>query len=428
MPAHLAPPLPAWLDEPVDALPGQLSAALSQGLRPAEVWAWACRLLAAPSAAALDSFTLHAPLEVMARWRLMPLVPVADQPLALLQMLVTAVLAARGKPEAAAPATSPGPMVMADLAQALDAGDVPATTVLTDRLLNDMGPLRLATPMLCHQLADVVIDRMGASAHVPIGLQLLLRLHAQSPADADLARPMLQPLLVDLARTPERRVVWPEADAESRSTSAPSTTLISQLAALQSVPHPAQAGIWPMVQQTLTDGAHLPWLPAVQAAPHAALADACRVAAWSMLQEPLDEVRYGWTHALTLPQAWWTLSPEDHDAPDRPDQPDGAMKPSAWPQARLGVLHLAAMRRVIGSLPLNPDAPVQESAPSFATLAREACIRADAHGVKYVLACMDAAQASPVDALLYRAAASRLMADWQASCPEAQILNTLDQR
>jgi hypothetical protein len=428
MPAHLAPPLPNWLDAPLGALPGHLNAALSQGLRPAEVWAWACKLLSGPCATALDSFTLHAPLEVMARWRLMPLVPDADRPLALLQLLVTAVLAARDKPEAAASAVAPSPAPMAELAQALDAGDVPATTALAVRLLNGTGARRLATPELCHQLAAVVIDRMGASAHAPIGLQLLLRLHAERPADAELARPMLLPLLVDLARTPQRRVVWPSDDAETTSATESPKALISQLAKLQRVPHPAQAGIWPMVQQSIADGAHLPWLRAVQADPHAALASACRVAAWSMLQEPQDEARYGWTHALTLPQAWWALAPEARDAQDRPDQLDGAVNPLAWPPARLAVLHVAAMRRVIGSLRLHPDAPVQENAPSFAALAREACIRADAHGVKYVLACMDAAQASPADTLLYRAAAYRLMADWQASCPEAQILNTLDQR
>ncbi len=437
MPPHLAPPLPNWLDAPLDALPGLLSTALAQGLRPAEVWAWACRLLAAPSEAALDTFTLHAPLEVMARWQLMPLVPAADRPLALLQLLVTAMLAARAKHLAAAPATPPGqagppgPVTMAELAQALDAGDVPAITALTSHLLNGTGPQRLSTPMLCRQLADVVLDRMGASAHVPIGLQLLLRLHVHDPADAQLARPMLLPLLIELARTPERRVVWPES--ASTPASALSASLVSQLAALQRVPHPAHAGIWPMVQQTLVDGTQLPWLAAVQAAPHTALADACRVAAWSMLQEPRDEARYGWTHALTLPQAWWALSPEGRDVPDGPDHPT---HPSAWPrarlgvlhQARLGVLHVAAMRRVIGSMPLNPHAPVRENAPSFATLAREASIRADAHGVKYVLACMDAAQANPADSALYRAAAGRLIADWQASCPESQILNTLSQR
>jgi len=416
-----------WLATPLPELPAQVHAALAQGMTAPQAWTLCCALLGPDTPVVpLDSFTLHAPLEVMARWQLLPLLDRADRPLALLQMVHTAVQAAQARqaealrqPDQAValPAESPGAHAdaapHAALAQALDAGDVPQATRIAQQLLRPPAAGATDTLTLCLHLARVVRNRMGASAHVPIGLQLLARLHATAPADAMLARPMLVPLLADLARQPERCVSWPDTFATQTAPGTP--PLLALLARQTRVAEPAHQGIWPMVNQTLADGAHLAWLPGTDKAGAQALPIACRAAAWSMLQEPLDDARYGWTHALTLPQAWWALA----QLPD-------ASELDVRTAARLATLHLAAMRRVIGQTPLSLQPP--PAALPFEACARLASIRADAHAVKYVLACIDAAQASPADAALYKAAATRLCQHWADRVPEARILDTLTER
>ncbi len=417
-----------WLATPLPELPTQVHAALAQGMTAPQAWALCCALLGPDTPIVpLDSFALHAPLELMARWQLLPLLDRTDRPLALLQMVYTAVQAAQARqaealrqPEQAVPLPAASTRAHADphaaLAAALDAGDVALATQLALQLLRPpadaTGPTA-DTAALCLHLARVVRNRMGASAHAPIGVQLLARLHTTAPADALLARPMLVPLLAELARQPERRVSWPDTFATQTAPGTP--PLLALLARQTRVPEPAHQGIWPMVNQTLADGAHLAWLPGSDKAGAQALPIACRAAAWSMLQEPLDDARYGWTHALTLPQAWWALA-----------QVPEATELDVRTAARLATLHLAAMRRVIGQTPLSLQPP--PPAQTFEACARQASIRADAHAVKYVLACIDAAQASPADAPLYKAAATRLCQHWADSVPEARILDTLAER
>ncbi|MEY4766467.1 MAG: hypothetical protein RI907_3140 [Pseudomonadota bacterium] len=419
-----------WQDTPLPELPARLNAALGLGMTAQQLWSVCCALLSGAGSpiVPLDSFTLHAPLELLARWQLLPLLPRADRPLALLHMAYTAVQAAqtraalaRQQPELATPwpsASEPPPgapqapslqALAESLQAALDNADLTQAAQWADATVRNAAP----TDTWCHQMVPVVRHRMGASAHAPIFLQLLARLHQQAPADAALARPMWVPLAVELARHPERRVSWPDTFATHTAPGTP--PLLALLARQTAVAEPEAQGIWPMVAQTLKDGAHLAWLPGVDKAGAQALPIACRAAAWSMLQEPLTEARYGWTHALTLPQAWWALA----------DQPQ-ATEADWRAAARLATLHLAAMRRVIGQVKLALQPP--PAALPFETCARVASIRADAHAVKYVLACMDAAQASPADAQLYQAAATRLCGHWADSVPEARILATLAER
>lgn len=422
----------SWLATPLTDVPTQVQTALSQGMTAPQVWALCCALLGPDTPVVpLDSFTLHAPLELLARWQLLPLLDRADRPLALLQMVYTAVRAAQARhavalqhPEAVAsiqiaPGTFPTDTTPTDtnelhaaIGQALDAGDVQAATRLALQLVSSPAPAASLGEQLA-RWARLVRNRMGASAHVPIALQLLARLHAHAPADAALACPMLVPLLAELARQPERTVSWPDTFATQTAPGTP--PLLALLARQTRVAEPDCSGIWPMVNQTLRDGAHLAWLPGVDKAGVQALPIACRAAAWSMLQEPLDDARYGWTHALTLPQAWWALA-------RLPDANEYDVRTAA----RLATLHLAAMRRVIGQTPLNLQPP--PAAISFEACARIASMRADAHAVKYVLACIDAAHASPADAALYRAAATRLCQHWADSVPEARILHSLAER
>src|ERR1700692_1988297 len=61
-------------------------------LSDAELFDQACAIVARPPVRGLTSFTLHAPLEVMARYGLMRLVDPSDRELARLQMLASAAV------------------------------------------------------------------------------------------------------------------------------------------------------------------------------------------------------------------------------------------------------------------------------------------------------------------------------------------------
>ncbi len=422
--------LHVWLGTPLTELPQRMAHDDVAAATDLDWFALACRLLALPSAARLNSFTLHAPLELLARHRLMRQLAPADLPLARLQLLATALLSAQqrgcqlpaqanGAAHAPKPGGAPADLVLA-LGQALDAGDPDRAQTLATTLSE--GTPACATPELCQWLTPVVRDRMGAAAHLPIFLNLLARLHEVDAPAAWLARPLLPALLRELALQPEARVDWPPAAlALPLGQACNPDALAHHLLSLRPLPQPDPSGIWPMVRQTVAAGRHLPLPGLVQAQAQQALASACRVAAWSMLQESLAKARYGWSHALTLPQAWWGL------ATGMPSEADVTQA-----HARLAALHVAAMRSVIGAVELvapsptaMPQAQIQEA---FRDCARQACIRADAHAVKYVLACMDAAHTAPQDAPLYLAAAQKLCADWVATCPEHDIPGQLAQR
>jgi hypothetical protein len=427
---HTAALLQDWLATPLDALPQRMARADQTPTKDHDWFSLSCHLLALPGTAPLNSFTLHAPLELLARHRFMPHLAPADRPLARLQMLATALMSAQQRGcQAPAPADLPSPRPQrpgtpADtaqaLSQALDAGDPDHAQALATVLCEDAEACD--TPEWCLMLAPVVRDRMGAAAHLPIFLNLLARLHEADAGAALLARPLLPALVRELAQQPDARVAWPPAGTGLLpGTAGGPDALTPHLLALRPLPQPDASGIWPMVRQTLAAGRHLPLPGLVHTQAQQAMASACRVAAWSMLQEPLAKARYGWSHALTLPQAWWGLS--------QALPPDAELTRA---HARLAALHMAAMRSVMGTVQLAasppepmPDTQIQEA---FRDCARQACIRADAHAVKYVLACMDAAHTAPQDAPLYLAAAQKLCADWVASCPEHDILDQLVHR
>ncbi|MCP4621758.1 MAG: hypothetical protein GY844_35585, partial [Bradyrhizobium sp.] len=129
----------------------------------------------------------------------------------------------------------------------------------------------------------------------------------------------------------------------------------------------------------------------------------CRTAAFSMLQEAEEHARYGWTHALTLPQAVLGLSGHFVD-------PASALLASN--------LYASAYQAIIAEGKIAPDAKPEPTdlgfaealfrspelaaaagwhlapgarAAAFDLLATEASIRPDCHGVKYALATRQAA-------------------------------------
>jgi hypothetical protein len=119
------------------------------------------------------------------------------------------------------------------------------------------------------------------------------------------------------------------------------------------------------------------------------------VAAWSMVHEGPDHVPYGWTHALTIPQAVLSLGVE--------------------PRRSVAVAASQAIgfRSSMGTRRLDPEAPLPATADlGPVELATAASRHGDAHVVKYTLAALDAAEFDPACRDLYLAAANRLHEWW----------------
>ena len=148
-----------------------------------------------------------------------------------------------------------------------------------------------------------------------------------------------------------------------------------------------------------------------------------------MLLEPDDHSPYGWTHALTLPQAVLGIA-------EATDEPAVALAVAAT--------YVVGFRTGLARLPLVPAEPGhpgrdldealrvdRETAAggvwhqpkaAFADIVAELATRAsehrDAHYVKYTLACLDAAADDPEHARLFLAAAGAL-AGWWAKADRA---------
>jgi hypothetical protein len=125
-----------------------------------------------------------------------------------------------------------------------------------------------------------------------------------------------------------------------------------------------------------------------------------RVAAWSMVHDDPAHAPYGWSHALTMPQAVMNLA--------------GAGVP---PRLALAVAatFTAGFRAAHSQLDL-PTVILPGSMPDVTPteLATAASLHDDAHLVKFTLACLHAAADDPRYRSLYLSAALRLVTWWNA--------------
>jgi hypothetical protein len=340
---------------------------------------WAASRLAVPRAAPADSFVLHASLELMARAVLLGLVPdeLRDRARLRIAGLVDRYEAAGDPVDAPAPVTRPDPRRAADaLVGALEVSDLDEV----DRQAAWLGAH--ASPAdLRRLLGPAVAPALGAAAHAPIGLHLLGR----SPwIDGSVLRGCLR----ELAREPGWRVDvdgWAGGDR-------PLEEVLLEAPLLG----PATSDfIQPMVAHGADAAAGL----LADGSPDAgdALRAVCRVAALSMLQERDDHVPFGWTHALTIPQAVLSIGVDPRVA------------------VAVAGAEVIGFRASMGSRLLDPAAAVPPAAPgAFDDLIAWAALHHDAHVVKYVVACLDASAADPAGSPLYAAAATRLAAWWWA--------------
>lgn len=134
-----------------------------------------------------------------------------------------------------------------------------------------------------------------------------------------------------------------------------------------------------------------------------------RVSALSMIIENEQHSRYGWTHCLTIPHAIWTLAPFSANR--------GRM-------LQASTTYVAAFRSLMSNEKMDvnflaeyyepdEDSVFAEHYVRITDIISQACTMEDAHLVKYVYSCFDCMKRDPQYSKLYIAAAGKLLALWQ---------------
>lgn len=349
------------------------------------------RQITPPKRRQSTSFQLHAPLELLARVALLPHVRPearagARQKLIELGAKYEANGEAAGRVEVA---LRDVPHAAAALVDALTHGD-PDTADAALIYLLDHEPL----PTTLARLRPILVDHLGAAAHAPILVAELPRVADRIPGVAQLLRAPLRSLLQHPAHLGWHRTHAGAAhpDAEARlldALRAPTPTASATTSIAPTMRSVEDNGLAPALLGDAWRGLSTPRAEVVLS----------RLAAWSMLQEPATHAPYGWTHALTLPQAMLRMTLGTDDAPAG---------------VAVAATYLLGFRATLGTVRLEPTPPVAiaEAGAAWTAVATDAALHTDAHFAKYVVACLDAAARDRGFASLYLAAAQRLGAFW----------------
>lgn len=333
-----------------------------------------------------DSFVLHAPLETAARTALLSHASPSQRTLARLRMVsIAARYEAFGLPVPTPPTASSGDSVGRFIA-AVQHGDPDSAEAAALDLVQTHNRRQLV-----EALAEFVIPLTSAAAHTPIFLHLLQRSDPRGPINGSL----LLPLSRELASDTGKAIQGVQGRIADRPTDP--SALLHVLMSTPSQPTESTF-IHPMVEAVDASGLAEQLLGnTVGHFNRQAASSILRVAAMSMLQDTPDEAPYGWTHCLTIPQAIIEIA---HATP----RPDIAMAAAAT--------HIVGMRAALGCVELS-DRPL-DSYPDvdFGDVIDAAVVHHDAHVVKYVLACIDAAAFDPAARNLYHGAAAHLLAIW----------------
>jgi hypothetical protein len=371
--------------------------------------------IAPPKAQIRSSFVLHAPLELLGRAWLLPRVPPRSRENARRRIAEIAARYAAAGPEIeteprAYPTTD---AALSELSRALPAGDAEAA----DNALLFLAP-RFAIERFRATLAEPILPLLGAAGHAPVLLMLLQGAAGRFPGCSVLLRSPLRALALEA----NRRLTW--MDGSRCPDGAFSAALFDCLEAPPRVETPSNS-IAPMLLAIERDGYAARILAAAtnEVAAPAATRILLRVAALSMLLDDPTHAPYGWSHCFTLPQAILSLADV---ASDVTRVIRIAATYSLGFRATLGRVRLKypfSPPRRIGSMPPQRE-PSEVAAAVFnagadqrrsirAQLVERAAIHADAHLVKYTVACLTAADSDPQESALYLAAAAYLGAWWE---------------
>jgi hypothetical protein len=406
----------------------------------------------------LNSFDLHAPLELMARYRLLPLVNPEEKHLARIQILATTAVYQNRGASIAVPSQLPQFQHWQDAREqferAIMAGDVEKSDQISVAIANQFG-----SRLLIDALASKSIWTLTVASHGHIGVMMAMLLQGDLNSTS---LHLLRRIVRGLAAEPQAvlKVSQQEIGSETASNFISNDAtiekiLVDEFATIPRIKRPETASIRALMEaaeeEKLLENLcqRVPNLASSQLT-HRVFQTCNRTAAYAMLQDnwedeqgiteaPLD-VKYGWTHCLTLPQAGWAIA---HVAPSVPNP---SLAACMW---------VLAFRSTIGSkdLDLNAELPKIDldfhqallSSPKEAAsvawhaeseqklairaeLATQAAIRNDAHLVKYVRACLDLSHFDQAYSHLYDASAAYLCSLWMLEQPRDSLEENITNR
>lgn len=368
-------------------------------------------LVSVPKAGPGDSFTLHAPLELLARASLLPLVPVQARDAARWRIAgIASRYAALG------PDLDPVQNEVRDESHAQDAllaamqqGNADGADAAYQSLVKSQSLSAIRA-----LLAPRMLPSLAAAAHAPILFAHLPEWDERIGGLAGLARHAIRAL----AAFPALKLNWmfreePFQAQESRD-------LLSVLIAPPRLNSPNHF-IAPMLLAAEQAGAAtLLSEPLLRTEPRQIKRTLMRVAALSMLYDDPAQAPYGWSHALTIPMGILNHA---------------SQVPANYPLHAIAATHTLALRGVMSRAGLprawapeafstaEPDATAAALAAYAAErpyetvvpkLVARAAAHEDGHLVKYTQACLTAAAQDPEARALYLAAAAYLGAWWDA--------------
>lgn len=417
-----------------------------ESLSDAELYRQATGIVSRPPVKGGSSFSLHAPLEMMARYGLLPLVQGNDRTLARMQMVASAAqfesqTTAGKTPAQLSPFANPAD-AKAEFAKLFKKGDADGLEAITLQFAAQYGKASLV-----HLLTPLALPTLTGAAHSHIGLWLMLR-HSETAdlGDASLLRAAARALAGGAgSQLKSFKAMAIDGGVPLNQSPAEVENMVMQ-----------KLAVAPRGKQAYGSMAHLISSGEATGSPDALFADfvfhdltdeqidaafraILRTCAHNMLQHSTSFAKFGWSHCLTLPQAACGLSSvnmnrklalaaalvwitayrtvlSDHDL-----ALDWQPKPLAKPMTLAEALQAgpdAASARV-----WNADA--SEVPLIKQTLATQASIRTDQHLIKYTRACLDMVSFDHEQERLYLAAAAHLAGVWVPEQPEGKIRDGL---
>lgn len=412
----------------------------------ADLYREAAAIISKPQARGINSFALHAPLELMARYGLLPYVEPRERGLARLQTVTSAAAYEAGVKTVGAPAPiQPFPDLSAakqEFTRTFRAGDADGLDAIVLQIASQFG-----TASLAHLLTPLALPTLTGASHSHIGLWLLLR-HGQPSETSDAA--LLRAAVRRIAAEPNLQLGSFSGLAISGTKPLMQNPLEIEREILLKLANPTKgartsASLRPLLQageRTGNPDALFGEFIRHDLTPEqigAAFRGVLRVCAYSMLQDDLSEAKFGWSHCLTLPQAAFGLSTFNMDSKL------ALAATLVWITAYRSVLSRRALDFGRTPAKIRESISVAEAlrtSPAVAAdrvwhaeaaevplimrkLATEASIRNDQHLVKYTRACFDMGAFDPLYKQLYLAAAAHLCALWIQESPREKIEDNL---